>query len=83
MPAFKSLAQLERCRGLVADGTIKQEDFDRDFALTDLAAIPEKVGFPRVDSMSEEVLDLIVANPEHKIHKYAVAEKAIRELGRA
>ena len=40
---FKSHAQRERCRRLVAEGTMTQEQFDASDAETNLAELPDRL----------------------------------------
>jgi hypothetical protein len=41
--AFKSKAQMERCRDLVNQGVVSQDSFNESLALTDLANLPERL----------------------------------------
>lgn len=47
MAGFKSQAQREKWLELVAAGKIKQSDFDRMEAETDLQALPERLHMPK------------------------------------
>lgn len=41
--AFKSIAQMNRCKQLVAEGKMTQEAFDKSLAETDVDTLPERV----------------------------------------
>jgi hypothetical protein len=41
--AFASIAQMERCRTLVAEGTMTQERFDACAGVTDIPNLPERL----------------------------------------
>jgi hypothetical protein len=51
---FKSLAQLRRCDGLVANGTITKEVFERDLLASDIENIPWRLGPPKEEDGNEE-----------------------------
>ena len=54
---FKSLAQIRRCDGLIAEGTVTQEAVDRDLAATDVAALPWRVGALKPDDPDQAAQD--------------------------
>ena len=43
MPGFKSIAQRNRCLGLVREGKMMQEQFDTSDKETNLAELPERL----------------------------------------
>jgi hypothetical protein len=40
---FASLAQMERCKRLVAEGIVSQESYDASLAVTDVENLPERL----------------------------------------
>ena len=54
---FKSHAQMERCKQLVAEGKMTQDQFDASLAETDVENLPERIHpkkEPKAESASEE-----------------------------
>lgn len=50
--AFASIAQMERCKTLVADGVMSQERFDACAAVTDIPNLPERL-HPKKETKAE------------------------------
>src|SRR4051812_44949079 len=74
---FKSIAQLKRCDGLVADGTVKKESFERDLLATDLDNTPWRKGPPKEeDGDAEYQAGYIQAMKDRKAALVGAAIKA-------
>ncbi len=69
---YASIAQIRRCEGLVTDGTVKKEDFERDLIATDIDNVPWRKGTPKegdgdveyLASIKKRRADLLAALPE-------------------
>ena len=53
MAGFKSTAQRERCRQLVQEGKMKESDFAKMEAETDVESLPERIHPPKPDKKQQ------------------------------
>lgn len=76
---FKSIDQMERCRSLVKEGTMSQEDFDKALNVTNVDSLPQRLTPDKLLTMSDEELAKIAEDPGHRKQERAISEQARRK----